>query len=81
MLKIILSDSQDLKNWDLTTGRILTETLKSVVQKVLLSLCMNGMDIVSIVNQDNNNKGNHMMGQCVIVDLTVYDIYKKMFLR
>ena len=36
MLKIILSDSQDLKNWNLSTGRILTGTLKSILQEASL---------------------------------------------
>ena len=38
-------------------------------KKALLSLRKNGMDIASIINQDGKNKGNHMMGQCVLMEL------------
>ena len=31
------------------------------------------MDMASIVNQDGKNKGNHMMGQCVLLDLAMGD--------
>ena len=41
----------------------------SCLQKALLSLRKNGLDIASIVNQDGKNKGNHMMGQCVLMEL------------
>ena len=29
--------------------------------------------MASIVNQDGKNKGNHMMGQCILLDLNVGD--------
>jgi len=42
-------------------------------KKALLSLRKNGLDMASIVNQDGKNKGNHMMGQCVLLNLNVGD--------
>jgi len=38
-------------------------------KKALVSLRKNGQDMASIVNQDGKNKGNHMMGQSVLLDL------------
>lgn len=29
--------------------------------------------MASIVNQDGKNKGNHMMGQCILLDLNIGD--------
>ena len=39
------------------------------MQKALLSLRKNGVDMASIVNQDGKNKGMHMMGQTVLLEL------------
>ena len=39
------------------------------MQKALLSLRKNGADMASIVNQDGKNKGMHMMGQTVLLEL------------
>ena len=49
-------------------------------KKALLSLRKNGMDIASIINQDGKNKGNHMMGQCVLMELAPGDEARSKFL-
>ena len=39
-------------------------------KKALVSLRKNGQDMASIINQDGEkNKGNHMMGQSILLDL------------
>ena len=40
-------------------------------KKALISLRRNGQDMASIIAQDGKNKGNHMMGQSVLLDLDI----------
>ena len=49
-------------------------------KKALVSLRKNGQDMASIVNQDGKNKGNHMMGQSVLLDLA-RGIYLTRYIR
>jgi len=42
-------------------------------KKALISLRRNGQDMASIIAQDGKNKGNHMMGQSVLLDLDISD--------
>ena len=42
-------------------------------KKAVVSLRKNGEDVASVISQDGKNMGNQMMGQSVLMDLTVGD--------